>query len=113
MGSPQWAKERALEEVRKVAPNHCYRVEDVHTTYAPHLIAFARYIAEHEEPPVDSLLIEARRIAYDIRKKTLTTELDGHKTVAANILVGNYDDHQLVVASLTALRRGIELGKQS
>ena len=53
--------------------------------------AFARYIAEHEEPPVDPLLIEAEQIVdkYD------------------------YTFNGLRNAVAEALRRGIELGKQS
>ena len=51
--------------------------------------AFARYIAEHEEPPVDPLLIEAEQI---VDKHTYT-----------------HDGLRYAVAE--ALRRGIEIGR--
>lgn len=72
-------------------------------------VAFARYIEEHEEPPVDPLLIEARQIASHARRKVNGSCDFG---VADQILQGQWDDHQLVNAALTALRRGIELGKE-
>jgi len=53
---------------------------------------FARYIAQHEDPPLDPLLAEAQKIVAEIL---------GTKT----------DNHWAVVTVLTALRRGVEIGK--
>ena len=57
--------------------------------------AFARYIAEHEKPPVDPLLAEAAMIA----------EKHGQP-------IGTPASAAMAVA-LAALRRGIELGKSA
>ena len=72
-------------------------------------IAFARYIFEHEKPPVDPLLIEAREIV----KSTLTESSHKRCNCRAEIDAGEWDKGQKIRASLAALHRGIELGKQS
>lgn len=75
--------------------------------------AFARYIAAHEEPPVDPLLIEARKLL-------ILDHTGGHdlwhggtmmKDGAANELIraGHYDGHKFIPRYLAALRRGMEL----
>ena len=59
---PQWAKERACELANeaKEMPGY-WNPEDVVGCKSP-LTALARYIAKHEEPPVDPDLITAREI---------------------------------------------------
>lgn len=99
---PQWAKERAVELVNtRTAGMMDYTASSV-ASHNPSLVAFAAYIAAHEEPPVDPLLIEAREIAG--------AQIGGSAEV--NIRIGNHDRETLVQAVLTALRRGMELAKQ-
>lgn len=89
---PQWAIRRA-EELRVGS-------EFIHDT-------FARYIAAHEEPPVDPLLIEAREIVarfYDTK--------EGLRHRAKLFRDGDYDNKPECVQALMALRRGMELSKE-
>lgn len=58
---PQWAIERAAELACEVATKPIYNADKVVNLHLDQ--AFASYIAKHEEPPVDPLLIEAREIA--------------------------------------------------
>lgn len=90
---PEWAIQKALKlmeyggtPLRSVLaePNEHFEV-----------IAFAHYIAEHEEPPVDPLLIEARAII-----KRCYPEVSP-----------NYSGRRLTIA-MDALRRGIELARE-
>lgn len=69
--------------------------------------AFARYIARHEEPPVDPLLIEAREICAKVQEER------GSPLHAQQLRDGDFDVHQgpMMLAAMAALRRGIELGK--
>lgn len=55
--------------------------------------AFAAYIAEHEKPPVDPLLVEARGI------------------IAGRIFESSFDADQSEAIAYDALKRGIEIGK--
>ena len=83
---PQWAIDRAL-------------------SYGPGWkTAFARYIAEHEQPPVDPLLVEARRIVAETWRRV------GSKSYADRVEEGLCDDGIYVPIALTAIRRGIEIG---
>ena len=68
--------------------------------------AFARYIAEHEEPPVDPLLIEAREICA-----AQSEEEGGNVSWAREVRCGELDDCDEVICTLRGLKRGIELGK--
>lgn len=52
---PMWAKERACGLVNTGAGDTPYEPSDVFRGN-PAIHAFARYIAKHEEPPVDPLL---------------------------------------------------------
>lgn len=72
--------------------------------------AFARYIAEHEEAPVDPLLIEAREIVaswYEAHPDKVYNSNTPEK-----IRSGEYDDRPETEQALAALRRGIELARQ-
>lgn len=89
---PQWAKDKAVSLGRHEAETGGF---DFYASCAA-CIALARYIAEHEEPPVDPLLVEAREIA-------------------ANEVIHGADFHwrhtEAVAIALVALKRGIELSR--
>lgn len=100
---PQWAIERAAELACEVATKPIYNADKVVNLHLDQ--AFASYIAKHEEPPVDPLLIEAREIAakhYDGVCRYNTAEACRN---------GKWDGAPSVQLALAALRRGIELGK--
>ena len=63
--------------------------------------AFARYIAAHEEEPVDPLLIEAREIAAE-----------NQPGYADGFIRGDWDGHSSMQALLRALKRGIEIAEK-
>ncbi len=66
--------------------------------------AFAAYIAAHEEPPADPLLIEARKVFNEWN----TWDADAK----ARVLCGSYDFNDHLQLILKGLRRGIELAKE-
>jgi hypothetical protein len=80
---PQWALDRVAAL--------CLVTRDQIAAF-PWLRIFARYIAEHEEPPVDPLETLAKELA-DVWRKGPPAKGE--------------------VLALAALRRGIELGKES
>ena len=80
---PDWAWERVDS---MVPPN---------SLFSAYRVAFATYIAEHEEPPVDLLLIEATDLALGHEIWDTNADLEAAKSLA-----------------FVALRRGIELGKE-
>jgi hypothetical protein len=86
---PEWAVEKA-HGLLKVEGGISPRFETYPRTSVP-VRALARYIAEHEDPPVDPLIAEADSIAHD------HGVCFGHSKQAIH----------------AALRRGIEIGKQS
>ncbi|MDE2107438.1 MAG: hypothetical protein KGL39_60135 [Patescibacteria group bacterium] len=99
---PQWAVERAFNLANKAGANW--------TTFGKMLEgrtgeAFARYIAEHEEPPVDPLLIEARKIVEFTVHWSPQTDRD--------LQSGKNDQTSEVKIALAALKRGIEIGKSN
>lgn len=67
--------------------------------------AFAAYIMGHEQPLVDPLLLEARRIVEEKYRSR------GCPSTADSVIGGRYDDDVSVKVALTALRRGIELSR--
>ncbi len=86
---PQWAKERA----------NLLGSRGVLVSSFPMRDAFARYISEHEQPPVDPLLIEARAI------------LSSESWRGIDLSGGRYDQSAEMTQVLAALRRGIEIGE--
>jgi len=105
---PQWALERAAELANKEggevgAASDAYTPDGVACTYIGR--TFARYIAQHEELPVDPLLSEAREIVAR-HADSLGFDEDAKSTRA-----GDIDSLESVQFTLTGLRRGIELGK--
>lgn len=81
---PQWAMERAKRLVEGV-----WQATDHKTVHECWESAFAAYVAEHEEPPVDPL------------EEKLEKEADRFMRV----------DQPTRYIVLAALRRGIEIGK--
>lgn len=100
---PQWALERAAELANKEMGEDYLSPTSIAGTYVG--TALARYIAQHEEPPVDPLLIEAREIVAR-HEDSLGFDEDAKSTRA-----GDVDSCESVQFTLTGLRRGIELGK--
>lgn len=101
---PDWAIERAcalLNAVSKGQYDDTWYPCDV-TDTSTGVAQFARYIAAHEEPPVDPLLIEARKICALTRQ-----------TYDKGFLSGEYDDSSTEIpVALAALRRGIEIERE-
>lgn len=96
---PGWAIERAFERAK----------EHGHVGVPCGAIdAFARYIAAHEEPPVDPLLIEAREIAV----RVLNQHPNPSPITASEIRSGSWDRQPVVQAPFAALRRGMELARE-
>ena len=96
---PDWALERAKE---------LHRAAGGATTPMAH--AFARYIAAHEEAPVDPLLIEAREIVA-VWLENNPNKAFRDKWTPENTRKGKLDDDATVAQALAALKRGIELAK--
>lgn len=72
--------------------------------------AFARYIASHEEPPVDPLLIEAREIVAQAQHDW--PDNPWHLNEAAELRAGNRDYTLVLKGTLAGLRRGVEIGRE-
>ena len=89
---PEWAIERAHSAVKVEGgvspPRQSVPVR-----------AFARYIASKEEPPVDPLLTEARKIVGAFMDAT------GEQAKAIEYRDGKWDNEEGVVIALEALRR--------
>ena len=106
---PQWAKDRARELV-PIEPRLMITMADVAD-------AFARYIAAHEQPPVDPDVLEARQLIADVYGRTRNDDGkimigDGPPRVEA-IKTGRGDDYWEMRAVLAALksRKHKEAGK--
>jgi hypothetical protein len=107
---PDWAIERALS----LGPTGT-KLEDVKRHWPGHTahIAFARYISEHEEPPVDPLLIEAREIVAKSDHDPWVPDSPWHDNQAALIRAGKNDKTLVVRAAYNGLKRGIELATEA
>lgn len=94
--APSWAYDRLGE----LSP----------TGHTPDLIdAFARYIAEHEEAPVDPCVVEGRKLVAETQHDW--PEIPWHVGEAAETIAGNRDYTLVVQAAIEGVRRGIEIGK--
>ena len=102
----EWACKHAAE----IVGAEYYAVEWVkpHTSFDKAMVSFARYIEEHEDEPVDPLLVEAREIV----KATLTPERHKRCNCRQEIDAGKWDDGQKVRATLAGIKRGITLTKE-
>jgi hypothetical protein len=106
MDYPDWAIERAF---RLSGYDHAKAAEYRNGSLvngSAYFAALIRHVLEHEEPPVDPLLIEAREIAAENAGKLR------HPAVSA-IRAGHKDDDLTfgVSLALQALRRGMKLAK--
>jgi hypothetical protein len=96
---PEWAIERACE----LASAWSYStVLCLPTDTSVYLHAFARYIAQHEEPPEDPLLTEAKQIVCAHYSA-------GFQVDAIN--AGSWCELEVKFA-LAGLKRGMELAKE-
>lgn len=100
---PQWALERAAELANKEMGEDYLSPTSIAGTYVG--TALARYIAQHEEPPVGPMLIEARELAAKHYEQV------GSYILADATRSGERDSLGLIKVIAEALRRGIELGK--
>jgi hypothetical protein len=103
---PEWAKQRACDLANAGGnANWTFWTLDEVGVFGS-LAAFARYIAEKEQPPVDPLLLEAREILaqYYDRQKMLG--------VAQGYREGLNDKGLVDSHCYRALKRGIEIGKE-
>ena len=115
---PDWAKNRACDIANAEDPGTNWLVTDVTENYKL-LETFARYIAAHEEAPVDPLLLEAREIAANEYEK-FNDGIVRHyvrpngscfsgtgQVIAKQYREGKHDSNLNI--TLAALRRGIEI----
>jgi hypothetical protein len=96
--APDWAIERACVEANNRSKYHPWTKHDYGSNGA--LTALADYIAAHEQPPVDPLLIEAREIAADV----FDQDHGGAMTHSRMIREGKADESINVLTALTALK---------
>lgn len=75
------------------------------------MVALARYIAAHEEPPVDPLLIEARELVARTNHDQWP-DSPWHLNEAQELRSGGRDFTLVLQAAHNGLRRGIELAKE-
>ncbi len=73
----------------------------------PSFRAFARYIAKHEQPPIDPLLVMAREAMLEAWK---TSGVFNNAHLASCIRDGKFDTNLSVQSALTALRMAKEQG---
>lgn len=97
---PEWAMNKAEALVRDLRDPSIFWMDR-------HRNAFARYIAEHEEPPVDPVIREARQICADELSRR------GSERAAREYLAGYYDqcNGPNMSIAVAALKRGMELAK--
>ncbi len=99
---PQWAWQRAKDlSAAATGPILNWSADSVYASSR----AFALYISEHEEAPVEPLLIEAREIV----KAGLSERSHAKCNCRSEIDAGNWDNGGKVRAALTGIRRGMEL----
>ena len=91
---PQWAFDRAVQEV---AADERYP--------GIYLKPFARYIAQHEQPPVDPDVIAVREILAAYERTA-----GGTPRIAGELETGARDENEEFTASLTAYRKHKEAG---
>lgn len=104
----QWAYDRVRELVDAQTKEGWH---DLHMpSGAAH--AFARYIAEHEEAPVDPVIAAAREMFIEDRP-SIAFEGMHYKHGAGDRLIraGNFDNHFQVLRYIQVLRRGMELAR--
>lgn len=98
---PDWAMRRAFE-ASGLQNSRCIVARNRDMAWCKAIEAFARYIAKHEQPPIDPLLIEARK---------LVAARPNCREYAEGVMCGEEDEHPSVQNALIALRRGLELAR--
>lgn len=101
---PQWAKQRACELANAVSGFSQWKRHEVGKVGYPTLTAFARYIAQHEQPPVDPDLVKAREICARVAEELAKHEFFEGMVWAADYRKGFYDDDPEVQFALSALK---------
>lgn len=96
--TPDWAYERAAELMNEVAKTRSFAVENVKDLLS--VKAFAKYIAEHEEPPVDRDVLVVREIFSNQKIK------EGRVGYAYSYRNGLYDQSSYFQLALEAYRKG-------
>lgn len=111
--SPQWARDRVVTLVNEfcAAGKNRWAWGDLDFALSN---TFAKYIAEHEDPPVDPQLLEAREIVavwYEANGRPINISLSRNlsRNLSRKLREGIYDHRPEVVLAVTALRRGVEL----
>lgn len=100
--APEWACQRACDLVNEVKPGECRYVPEA----VPHfraLTAFARYIAQHEQPPVDPDLELAREVCAKYFAGQGCHEVAGNYR-AGEYFVGEDDELTIALAAIKAAR---------
>ena len=98
-----WAIERARDET--VNPYSLMQIKAFPHSH-PVMIAFARYIEKHEQPPLDPWALQARELAAGV-----AAEVIGCTNAAERYRKGEYDNDTEVKAIAAALRAAYEKGK--
>jgi hypothetical protein len=103
---PDWAIEKALIEPNENSPGSTgskWTVKEIKEAngtlrYATAVMAFARYIAAHEKPPVDPDLLIAREAAAQVYDE------GGHPNHAKGCRDGRFDGNYDVTMPLRAIK---------
>lgn len=98
---PKWAKQRMVE-LWDAEPASTHDIRD----------AFARYIASHEEPPVDPLLIEARGLALAACIEADDRYSEARWKIKIHAGECDGDPKSGVKLALVALKRGMEIARE-
>lgn len=98
---PYWAYVRSCELSGRSGIEE--RLYDTDCAFTEQTLAFARYIAEHEEAPVDPIVLEARNLVECTVHWSPQTDRD--------LQSGKNDDSTEMKIAIAAIRRGIEIGK--
>lgn len=103
--APLWVRERACALANAADPTANWQPEQLEARQfiVGSMRALMLHIAEHEEPPVDPLLVEAREISAE------HSRVCGQFEQAAEYRAGKWDDGATMRKVLIALRRGMEL----
>ncbi|MEO9521666.1 MAG: hypothetical protein ABJC88_16815 [Parasphingorhabdus sp.] len=91
-----WAKQRVCELTNEQIGNKLWILTDVDAE--PAAVAFAKYIEQHEEKPIDPLLKEAREIA------ALVVLYVGREDLVEEYKGGDYDEDSEITEIIKKLR---------
>ncbi|MFK4871617.1 hypothetical protein [Novosphingobium sp. ZW T3_23] len=104
---PYWAYVRSCELSGGAGIEE--RLYDHDCAFTKQTLAFARYIAAHEDEPVDPCVEAGRRLVAETQHNF--PDSPWHITEAAETIAGNRDCTLIVMAAIEGVRRGIEIGK--